>query len=108
MRASTSIQVYHSEIKGEKENSQDALILSAFVAFGRPATARMIQNYLKSIDYNLEINVMSRSVNNLHKETEFKKAKIIFMYDGKCEVTGRQAKFYEPILKLENGQTKLF
>jgi hypothetical protein len=95
-----SIFVYNDEIKGKKENSQDALLLIAFVAFGRPATARMIQKYLREVmDKELEVNVMSRSFNNLHSGKK-KPAKIIKVADDKCEVTGRQAAYYEPIIKL--------
>ncbi len=106
MRASTSIAVYHNEIKGSKENGQDSIILSAFVAFGKPATVRMIQAYLRIIGIDLEINVMSRSVNNLHSGKK-REARIVLVLEDKCEVTGRTAQYYEPILKL-GEQIKLF
>jgi hypothetical protein len=92
-----SIHAYHNEIKGAKETGQDAIILSAFVAFGRPATARMIQKYLRYLGRELEVNVMSRSVNNLHSSDP---ARLIKVKDEKCEITKRQATYYEPILKL--------
>jgi hypothetical protein len=105
-----SAKVYHGEIKGEKENGQDAIILSAFVAYGEPATARMIQKYLKVVmNRDLEVNIMSRSVNNLHPK---KPARLIRLDNpAKCLVTGRVVAYYEPILKLKkvdvNGQIKL-
>jgi hypothetical protein len=106
MRASTSIAVYHNEIKGEKEDSQDSIILSAFVAINKPASARMVQKYLKDIGISLDINVVSRSVNNLHSPKD-KEARIILFGACKCEVTGRTVNHYESILKL-GTQTKLF
>jgi hypothetical protein len=106
---SSSSFTYHNEIKGSKENGQDAIILIAFVAIGKPATAKMIQKYLKDQDRDLEINVVSRSVNNLHSG-EKKPAKIIEVFKGQCEVTKRNhVSHYEPInFKVDvNGQIKL-
>jgi hypothetical protein len=110
--ARTSAIVYNSEIKGSKENGQDSIILSAFVAIGKPATARMVQRYLKGIEIEYEVNVMSRSTYNLHTDKMkgdqvIRKARLKFVEDKECEVTGRTASYYEPILKL-GEQTRLF
>jgi hypothetical protein len=94
-----SSKVYHEEIEGVKEESQALTILSAFVAFGKPATARMIQKYLKDIDIELEVNVMSRGVNSLHSGKKMEPA-IVWVCNDKCEVTNRVVSYYEPILKL--------
>jgi hypothetical protein len=101
--SASSLESYHNEIKGGKENSQDSIILSAFVAIGKPASARMIQKYLKGIGINIDINVVSRSVNNLHSKSK----KIIFFEVLKCEVTGRNVNHCESILKL-GQQLKAF
>ncbi len=105
--ASTSIKVYNDEIKGSKENNQDSIILSAYVAIGKPASLRMIEEYLINIKRPLDINVISRSANNLHDPKEGKKAKIKWVEVKKCEVTGRRVNHYEPFLKL-GEQTRLF
>ncbi len=106
MRASTSIAVYHNEIKGSKENNQDSIILSAYVAIGKPATARMVQKYLKGIGYDYESSTIARSTNNLHAG-KIREPRIKWLMDDKCEVTNRTASYYEPFLKL-GEQTKLF
>jgi hypothetical protein len=72
--ARTSAIVYNSEIKGSKENGQDSIVHSAYVAIGKPASVKMIQRYLAKIEIYLDINVVSRSVNNLHDPKEGKKA----------------------------------
>jgi hypothetical protein len=104
--AITSAITYHSEIKGEKENSQDNIIHSAYVALGKPASVKMIQEYLRGIEINLDINVVSRSVNNLHSPKKGK-AKIVFVGARSCGVTGRTVNFYESILKL-GSQISIF
>lgn len=98
-----SINAYNSLIKGDlKENGQDNIILAAFVAFGRPATARMIQKYLKGTHIDYEVNIVSRSVNNLHGGKDGKKPKRIEkVVDDHCEVTGVKVAYYEAILKLK-------
>lgn len=103
--SANSIKVYHEEIKGNKEESQANIILSAFVAIGKPATARMVQKYLKGIGIELEVNVMSRGVHDLHSP-KGKEARITFVTDEKCEVTKRTAGYYEAILKLKENITK--
>lgn len=101
--ANTSIVNYHNEIKGKKENSQDNLVLSAFVALGKPATCRMVQKYLRGIDYDLESSTIARSTNNIHSG-KLKKPQIIFVGEFECEVTGRIANHYKSILKLKQGE----
>lgn len=87
-----SIEVYHSEIKGDKESSQDKLIYLALLQIGKPATMRMIQRHLKDRRIELEVNVMSRSMANLKEgKGEFK---IYWVVDGECEVTKRKAGFF--------------
>lgn len=97
----TSVINYHNEIKGKKENSQDSLILSAFVAIGKPATVRMIQRYLRGINIEMETSSIARSTNNLHTAEN---PKIVFFNAEKCDVTGRTANYYESILKLKQGE----
>jgi hypothetical protein len=70
--ASTSAIVYHTEIKGYKENSQDQIILKAMIRIGRASTMREIQEATRfEGEKELEINVVSRSLNNLR--TKLKK-----------------------------------
>jgi arginine repressor len=99
MTAHSSIVTYHNEIKGSKENNQDSIILSAFVAIGKPATARMVQKYLKDIGIEYESSTIARSTNNLHAG-KLRKPRIVFVMEDKCEVTKRTANYYEAILKL--------
>jgi uncharacterized protein (DUF4213/DUF364 family) len=66
--ASTSIAVYHMEIKGEREDSQDKIILDAMIRIGRAAAMREIQEETIPL---MEINAVSRSLNNLR--TKLKK-----------------------------------
>jgi hypothetical protein len=83
----TSAKVYHDEIKGEKEESQDHVIYKAMQKFCNPVTARQIQKVT-----GLEINVVSRSVNNLCKKKEM----IELYFTAKCPITGRKVAHYKP------------
>lgn len=83
--SANSIHVYHNEIKGTKENTQNELVLSKIKELCKPATARMLQPVT-----GLEINSLSRTLNNLcHKQ------KVIeIMFSANCPVTGRKAAHY--------------
>lgn len=98
-----STNAYNSLIRGDlKENGQDNIIHAAFVAFGRPATTTMIQEYLEKIGIKYSSGVMSRSVNNLHGGKDNKKeARIVKVGSDHCEVTKVKAAYYEAILKLK-------
>jgi hypothetical protein len=102
--ASTSIEVYHTEIK-YRENSQDRSILVAFSRIGKPATYRMVQAFLNGIGIDWEVNVISRSINNLKGSVEKKRpVRIVWVKDDKCPVTGRKAQFYLPVEAVTNQQ----
>lgn len=107
--ASTSIEVYHGEIKGKKENSQDKTILLAFNHIGQPATYRMIQALLKSMGIDWEVNVISRSINNLKGGVKQNKPILIeWVMDDQCPITKRKSQFYQPIGIRNNNQLGLF
>jgi hypothetical protein len=78
-----SSKVYHEEIKGAKENSQDKVILKA-IRTCQPCTYRMIQKVT-----NMEVNVLSRSLNNCKK-----KEWIEVYFSANCPITGRKASHY--------------
>src|SRR6478752_2523879 len=86
--SSTSIHTYYNDIAGKKENSQDALILAAIDKLG-PCTARMIQK-----EVNLEINCISRSLNNLWSGNKGRPVMIFLNKVDVCPVTGKQVRFY--------------
>lgn len=104
-----SIEAYHSEIKGEKESSQDKIIFLALLQIGKSATMRMIQKHLKDRRIDLEVNVMSRSMANLKSgKGEFK---IYWVMDGECEVTKRKSGFFStenPAKINKHNQVMLF
>lgn len=87
----TSIHNYHNEIRGKKENSQDQIILKAIEKLG-PSTCRMIQK-----ETGLEINVVSRSINNLWSGKNGRNVKIKSFGNSCCPITGRLAKVYSLI-----------
>jgi len=87
-----SVNTYHSEVKGDKEDSQDKIIYLAMLQYGKPMTMRMVQKYLKQRGFDFEVNVMSRSMSNLKSDKgEFQ---IYFVADQKCEVTKRTAGYF--------------
>jgi hypothetical protein len=92
-----SIKVYHEEIKGDKENSQDLIIIKALKA-NQPCTAVALERVLPQF----KINVITRSLYNLRVI----KNKIEIDFSDKCKITGRKAAHYRVIP--ETGQTKLF
>lgn len=95
MTASTTSKiVYNKEIKGKKEDSQDSIILKAMSKIGRACTMREIQELT-----GLEINVVSRSLNNLRT-----KAQLIDYFDA--DFKGRRVHHY--FIKQVDQQTKLF
>lgn len=91
----TSINVYHSEINGQTEDTQEKIIYLAMLQYGRPMTCRMVQRYLKERGFEYEVNVMSRSMSNLKSgKGEYK---IYFVVDRACEVTERIAGYFSTV-----------
>jgi hypothetical protein len=78
-----SVKVYFEEIKGAKEDNQDKVILKA-IRTCQPCTYRMIQQVT-----NMEVNVLSRSLNNCKK-----KEWVEVYFSANCPVTGRKASHY--------------
>jgi predicted DNA-binding helix-hairpin-helix protein len=78
-----SSKVYHEEIKGTKEDNQDQIILKA-VKTCQPCTYRQIQAVT-----NMEVNVLSRSLNNCKK-----KQLLEVYFSANCPITGRKASHY--------------
>jgi DNA-binding MarR family transcriptional regulator len=79
-----SVKVYHEEIKGEKENSQDQIIVTAVKKFCNAVSMRQIQKVT-----GLEINVVSRAVNSCKKKKLIEKC-----FDAECVITGRRVSHY--------------
>lgn len=79
-----SAKVYHEEIKGEKEESQDEVVRKA-VAMCQPCTYRQLQQVT-----GYEVNVLSRSLNNCKK-----KEWIEVYFSAKCPISGRKASHYK-------------
>jgi transposase-like protein len=81
-----SSRVYHEEIKGATEESQDDIIHKAIKKLCNPSSMRQIQRVT-----GLEINVVSRSLNNLCQ-----KKQIIEMVENlHCAITGRKVNHYK-------------
>jgi hypothetical protein len=91
-QANTSVDIYHSEIKGETEKSQDKIVYLALLAMGKPASMRMIQKHLKDNRIELEVNIMSRAMFGLKKGKNG--LQIYFVGDRGCEVNKRMVKFF--------------
>lgn len=101
MTSTTSINVYHEEIKGRKENSQDKIVLQTIQKLGT-CTGRQIQE-----STGLEINVISRSLNNLWTGKRNNNVPLIEKYfAAKCPLTGRKVFHFRVVP--QGVQTKLF
>lgn len=96
LTATTSIENYHSKIKGEFEDNEDEIILDA-VSKLKCCTGRMIWKYLNG---KIENSSVARSLNNLKK-----KNKIVSPFKDKCQITMIKAQYYTLI---EDGQTLMF
>jgi hypothetical protein len=94
-----SIEIYHSEIKGDKEDNQDQVILKALLK-NQPCTAVQLEKVLPQPQY--KINVITRSLYNLRE----KKKLIEVAYTDKCNITKRKAAHYRVIPTA--NQTSLF
>jgi predicted ArsR family transcriptional regulator len=81
--ASTSKIVYITEIKGQKEDTENMKVLHA-IAVLEPCTGRQV-SHLK----DLENSAVARSLNNLKKE-----GLIEVYFKAKCRLTGRPAQHY--------------
>lgn len=90
-----SKEVYHNEIKGDKEESQDDIILN-LLAKHQPCTAVQIEKVYPKF----KINVITRALYNLRE----KKKLIEVYYSAKCKITNRKAAHYRIIPQ----QIKLF
>lgn len=95
--ASTSAKVYKEEIKGAKEDSQAEIVYKAIVRIGRACTMREVQEYTK-----FEINVVSRSLNNL------KKADKIDYFDADANTKGKVRRVHHYMIKEIGKQISLF
>ncbi len=95
--ASTSIDNYHSRIKGEHENSQDIIIFDA-VKVLKCCTGRMIGRHING---SIENSSVVRSLNNLKKQN-----KITSPYKNNCPITGITVQWYTAIQ--EQGQIQMF
>jgi hypothetical protein len=95
--ATTSIEVYYSEIKGSKEENQDETILKALLK-AQPCTAVQLEKVLPQF----KINVITRSLYNLRVKKEL----IEVAYTDKCNITKRKAAHYRVIPTA--NQTSLF
>jgi len=95
--SNTSKISYHQEIKGEKENSQDQMILKVIQQI-QPCTARMIQKVLPE---PMESSSIARSLNNLWSG-KIKTPCIEKYFEAKCQVTQRKAQYYKIIGDLNN------
>lgn len=102
--SATSIEVYNSEIKGRKEDSQNEIVFKALKKLGVGSIMRDIQQATKEFNNGkeLEINVVSRSLNNLrvkHKRIDF--------FDAYTKGNKPRYLHHYFIIQL-NGQTNLF
>lgn len=98
MVSSTSKEVFHNEIKGNKDNSQNKEVFAVIKSFGRACTMREIQE--KS---GLEINVVSRTLNNLRT-----KLKVIDFFDAVSSSGGKPRKVHHYFIITMNGQVSIF
>jgi hypothetical protein len=70
MRASTSIEVYHKEIKG-KTNWQNEIVLQAMKRLGKPSTANTIMEatvWFTKDQKPLKINIVTRVLVDLREK----------------------------------------
>lgn len=88
MVSPNSKEVYHNEIKGTKEETQDEQILR-YVAELQPCTAIQIERAYPQF----RINVITRSLYNLRE----KKGLIEVAFSDKCKVTNRKAAHYKVV-----------
>lgn len=94
MVSQTSGKVYHEEIKGVKEDSQAEIVFKAIVRIGRACTMREIKDKC-----GLEINVVSRSLNNLRvKENR------IEYFDADATVNGKTRRVHHYMVKSKPGK----
>jgi predicted ArsR family transcriptional regulator len=93
--ADTSIEVYHSEIKGAHEETENKKVLAA-ISEMEPCTGRQI-----SEKTGIENSAVARSLNNLKN-----RKRIEVYFSANCKITGRRAQHYK-IKRDQNTQTKL-
>lgn len=95
--AETSIEVYHSDIKGVHEETENRKVLLA-ISLLEPCTGRQISKHT-----GIENSAVARSLYNLKEE------KLIQVYfSAKCRITNKKAQHYRIFRNTTNEQTNLF
>lgn len=92
----TSIECYHSEIKGVRQKSEADIIFEAIKKI-MPASGRMLMKAT-----GMEINVVSRALNDLWDKDK----KIQIAFKSICPISKKRVKFYKTNTDT-NGQYKL-
>lgn len=101
MRSKISAQVYHSHIKGQKENHQNQLVLNIMREINMPQTIRMIHRIINGRGYQIDLVSLRRAVTNLNKPTpsgqwcnSYKQPVLIIEFERECPITKKKVGWY--------------
>lgn len=100
-RSPLSAQVYHSTIKGQHANRQNALVLRFMQEIGQPLTIRMLHRVINARGFEIDLVSLRRAITNLTKAdpkgrwlNQWNKPMLHIQYERPCPITKKTVGWY--------------